>query len=153
MPIESTFAHLQDNPSMPAATVIPVLYYPDVPVAAAWLCRAFGFTERLRIGGHRVQLNVGQGAVVIAQLAGVASGAETTTHSVMVLVSNVNQHFEHTRKAGAKILAEPASFPYGERQYSVVDLAGHTWTFSQSEFSVDPSNWGGQSVQVSENAA
>jgi uncharacterized glyoxalase superfamily protein PhnB len=153
MPVESTFADLHDNLSMPAATVIPGLHYSDVLVAAAWLCRAFGFTERLRIGGHRVQLNVGQGAVVLAQRAGAVSDAETATHSVIVRVSNVNQHFEQARNAGAKILAEPASFPYGERQYSVVDLAGHTWTFSQSEFSVDPGDWGGRLVQVSENAA
>ena len=153
MPPESTFAHLEDNPSMPAATVIPVLHYPDVPIAAAWLCRAFGFAERLRIGGHRVQLNVGQGAVVIAQRAGAVLDTEPATHSVMVRVTNVNQHFEQSRKAGAKILAEPASFPYGERQYSVADLAGHAWTFSQTEFSVDPGDWGGRFIQASESAA
>ena len=44
------------NRSVPSADVIPVLAYPDVPVAAEWLCRAFGFRERLRIGDHRAQL-------------------------------------------------------------------------------------------------
>ena len=48
--------------------MIPVLHYPDVAGAAAWLCRAFGFTERLRIGNHRVQLAVaGAGAIVVTQ--------------------------------------------------------------------------------------
>ena len=51
------------NRSMPRATVIPVLAYPDVHKAAAWLRDAFGFTLRLRIGNHRVQLNAGDGAV------------------------------------------------------------------------------------------
>jgi len=51
------------NRSIPRATVIPVLAYPDVTKAAAWLCDAFGFNVRLRIGNHRVQLNVGDGAV------------------------------------------------------------------------------------------
>ena len=46
------------NRSIPSATVIPVLAYPDVNQAAAWLCDAFGFSVRLRIGNHRVQLNV-----------------------------------------------------------------------------------------------
>jgi uncharacterized glyoxalase superfamily protein PhnB len=140
----STFAHLQDNLSMPAATVIPVLHYPDVPAAAAWPCQTFGFTERLRIGIHRIQLNVGHGAVVIAQIAGAVPDIQKTTHSVMVRVSNVDRHFEHARKVGAKIMAAPTSFPYGERQYTVADPVGHAWTFSQTEFSIDPSAWGGQ---------
>ena len=41
------------NRSIPRATVIPVLAYPDVNQAAAWLCDAFGFSVRLRIGAPR----------------------------------------------------------------------------------------------------
>jgi len=38
----------------PAATVIPVLVYPEVRAAVAWLSEAFGFIERVRIGeDHR----------------------------------------------------------------------------------------------------
>jgi hypothetical protein len=36
------------NRSIPHATVIPVLAYPGVNQAAAWLCDAFGFNVRLR---------------------------------------------------------------------------------------------------------
>lgn len=56
------------NRSMARAIVIPVLAYPDVHKAAAWLCDAFGFTVRLRIGNHRVQLNVGDGAVTVREM-------------------------------------------------------------------------------------
>src|ERR1035438_4770242 len=56
------------NRSIPRATVIPVLAYPDVNQAAAWLCDAFGFSVRLRIGNHRVQLNVGDGAVIVREM-------------------------------------------------------------------------------------
>lgn len=52
----SQFSAGPSNLSMPEATVIPVLSYPDVSVAAAWLCHVFGFSERLRIGNHRIQL-------------------------------------------------------------------------------------------------
>jgi len=38
------------NRSIPRAIVIPVIAYPDVNQAAAWLCDAFGFSVRLRIG-------------------------------------------------------------------------------------------------------
>ncbi|HEY5187354.1 MAG TPA: hypothetical protein VIM19_21235 [Actinomycetes bacterium] len=30
--------------------MIPALIYPDVREAVAWLCSAFGFVERVRIG-------------------------------------------------------------------------------------------------------
>jgi uncharacterized glyoxalase superfamily protein PhnB len=37
----------------------------------------------------------------------------------------------------------PADYPYGERQYTAIDPAGHTWTFSQTIKDVDPADWGG----------
>jgi uncharacterized glyoxalase superfamily protein PhnB len=47
------------NRSVPPCTVIPVLYYPDPSVAAEWLQEAFGFTVRLRIANHRIQMRAG----------------------------------------------------------------------------------------------
>jgi hypothetical protein len=55
------------NRSMPPGSVIPELGYADVPAAARWLCTAFGFRERLRIGSHRIQLLVGDGSVVVVE--------------------------------------------------------------------------------------
>jgi len=55
------------NRSIPNCTVIPELAYADVGEAADWLCDAFGFTVRLRIGNHRAQLNVGDGAMVVTE--------------------------------------------------------------------------------------
>ena len=37
---------MKPNRSIPASTVIPVLIYPDVREAVAWLGAAFGFVER-----------------------------------------------------------------------------------------------------------
>jgi uncharacterized glyoxalase superfamily protein PhnB len=60
---------MKRNRSIPPATVIPVLIYPDVREAVAWLCSAFGFVERLRIGeDHRSQLSVGDGAVIVGDV-------------------------------------------------------------------------------------
>ena len=60
------------NRSIPTATVIPVLVYPDVRAAVAWLTTAFGFVERVRIGeDHRSQMLVGDdGAVIVADVRG-----------------------------------------------------------------------------------
>jgi uncharacterized glyoxalase superfamily protein PhnB len=142
------------NRSMPPSTVIPVLAYPDVDQAINWLCAVFGFTVRLRIGNHRAQLNVSAGAVVIAhQGAGrsAAASGETTRsdeakHSVMVRIDDVDRHHALARTRGARILHPPADYPYGERQYTAEDIAGHRWTFSQSIADVAPEDWGGTMV-------
>lgn len=137
----SQFLSLPDNLSMPAATVIPVLHYPDVSAAAAWLASAFGFTRRLGIGAHRIQLAVGNGAVVVA--AG-PPPAHPHAFSLMVRVRDVDAHARVAEAAGARIVAAPETFPYGERQYGVEDPGGYIWTFSQSVANVDPASWGGQ---------
>jgi uncharacterized glyoxalase superfamily protein PhnB len=123
---------------MPDATIIPVLGYDDVPAAAAWLCDAFGFRVRLRIADHRVQLVLGDGAVVAAGARGDAS-----SHSLLVRVDDVDAHHARVEAAGALIVSPPADFPYGERQCTVEDVGGHRWTFSQTVSDADPADWGG----------
>ena len=68
--------------------------------------------------------------------------------SVMVRVDDVDGHHEHARERGARIVRGPADYPYGERQYTVEDLGGHTWTFSQSIADVAPEDWGGTSHRL-----
>ena len=131
----------QVNTAMPASTVIPELAYADVNVAADWLCSTFGFTLRLRFDGHRAQLNFGDGAmVVVARVDDVATS--DPTHAVMIRVLDVDEHYRRACDAGATILKAPESYPYGERQYSVADLDGHRWTFSQSIADFDPRDFG-----------
>ena len=59
---------LKHNRSIPPATVTPVVYYPDVRAAVAWLSTAFGFVERTRIGdSHRAQMSISDdGAMIVA---------------------------------------------------------------------------------------
>jgi len=135
------------NRSIPSATVIPVLIYPDVREAVAWLTEAFGFVERLRIGeGHRSQLDVGEGAVIAADVRDNRRPPrpDESTHSVLVRVEDAAAHCERARAHGAEILMEPTDFEYGERQYTAADLAGHRWTFSETLEDVDPAAWGGE---------
>jgi uncharacterized glyoxalase superfamily protein PhnB len=136
------------NRSMPQATVIPELAYGDVTAAAAWLCDAFGFTVRLRIAAHRIQLNAGSGAIVVTELAGGHDARRDRAHSVMVRVENADAHHAHAAAHGARVLRQPATYPYGERQYTVEDPGGHVWTFSQSVADAAPEDWGGESVAL-----
>ena len=66
----------------------------------------------------------------------------------MVRVEDVDSHYERSRMHGARILEPPTDYSYGERQYTVEDLAGHAWTFSQSIADVVPEHWGGTSHQL-----
>ena len=131
------------NRSMAPGPVIPELSYADVPTAASWLCNAFGFTERLRIGSHRIQLHVGAGAIVVVEADGDSNAGGGR---VMVPVDDVDAHYAQARAAGAKVLNEPTTYPFGERQYSVIDIGGHRWTFTQTVADSDPTTWGGELV-------
>jgi uncharacterized glyoxalase superfamily protein PhnB len=119
------------NRSIPRATVIPVLANPDVNQAAAWLCDAFGFSVRLRIGNHRVHLNVGDGAVIVRELRQDETNARLGLGcSVTVRVDHADAHSNRARAHGGRITQDPVTHPYGERQYKAEDFAGHSWTFS-----------------------
>jgi uncharacterized glyoxalase superfamily protein PhnB len=140
------FGEVKPNRSIPTASVVPVLIYPDVREAVAWLEGAFGFSERVQIGEHhRSQMNAGGGAVIIGDVRSdrTPPRAGEVTHSVMVRVQDAEAHFERARAFGARILMEPTDFEYGERQYSAEDPAGHQWTFSETRADVHPDEWGG----------
>ncbi len=134
---------------MPPGIIIPVLGYRDLRAAVQWLCHAFGFTEHIRIGHHRVQLTYGHASVVALSAAAESpkpSSADAITHSVMMRVADADSHCRHARAAGARIISEPADYPYGERQYTAEDVGGHRWTFSQTIDDVDPADWGGELI-------
>ena len=136
------------NRSAPAATIVPILIYEDVGRAVDWLCGAFGFTERLRaardgVVGH-AQLVVGNGAIMMGRQGGpyrLPSAGEVCQY-VLVHVEDVDRHHDRAKQFGARIVDAPANMPFGERQYTAEDPAGHRWTFSQSVADVSPEDWG-----------
>ena len=141
---------MKHNRSIPPATVIPVLVYPDVRAAVDWLTTAFGFAERTRIGeSHRAQMSIGaEGAVIVADVAGERQPpqANVVTHEIKVRVEDVAAQFERARAAGAKVLEPPIDREYGERECTVEDLAGHRWQFSETLRDVSPEEYGCQTV-------
>ncbi len=132
------------NRSVPPCQVIPVLRYPDPGVAAEWLGKAFGFTVRLRIANHRIQMRAGEGCFTIGE------GNIVPNHSsaVQVRIENALSHCERARIAGAKILTEPKDQMYGERQYEAEDFYGHRWNFTETIADVEPESYGGTSVNI-----
>jgi len=138
------------NRSAPPATVTPVLVYPDVRAAVAWLASAFGFEERVRIGAsHRAQLRVGSdAAIVVADTRGdqVAPSDGVVTHLVKVRVPDVDAAFARARDRGARVVEELTTFEYGERSGVVEDVGGHRWELTQTVRDTAPEEWGGTTI-------
>jgi uncharacterized glyoxalase superfamily protein PhnB len=144
---------------MPPCSLLPELVYEDVGEAVQWLCETFGFVKRWTAGNHRAQLAFGDGAIAVTEER-VGTGyadqpdaveyraprAGAVSHAVMVRVSDVDAHFAHARRRGARIIHVPTDYPYGERQYEVEDLGGHRWTFSETIGDVAPEAWGGSTA-------
>ena len=138
------------NRSAPPVTVTPVLIYPDVRAAVAWLESAFGFEERVRVGdAHRAQLRVGaDGAVIVADVRRdqVAPSAGIVSQIIKLRVPDVDTAFARARDFGARVVDEPTTHEYGERSCMVEDLAGHRWELTQTMRDVEPEEWGGVTV-------
>jgi uncharacterized glyoxalase superfamily protein PhnB len=139
---------MRRNRSVPPATVVPILAYPDVRSAVQWLSAAFGFIERTRIGeSHRAQLSIGgDGAMIVAEDRGNLVPGSGPTHVIRVRVNDVDASFEQARAFGARILEAPTDREYGERDFTVEDLAGHRWQFSESVSDVAPEEYGCQTI-------
>ena len=140
---------MRRNRSVPPPQVIPVLVYPDVREAVAWLEGALGASERVRIGdGHRAQLSLNGEAVIGAEPGNtrVPPSGGVTTHMVMLRVDDVDAVCERARGHGARVLMEPTSFAYGERQCELEDPFGQRWSLTQTIADVAPEEWGGVTV-------
>jgi uncharacterized glyoxalase superfamily protein PhnB len=124
------------NRSVSRAQVIPVLTTSSRRASGSAACSVS--KNRLRIGNHRVQLVFGDGAVILT--AGRTKrqvASNPVTHHVHVRVDDAHRHHEQAKRSDARIRQPPTDYPYGERQYSALDLAGHHWTFLQSIADVD----------------
>src|SRR4029078_12844351 len=122
------------NRSVPPCTVIPVLIYPDPGAAAEWLSKAFGFTVRLRIADHRIQMKAGDGFLTIAE----GNAAPNNSHIVQVRIEDAEGHCARARQNGAIILTEPKDHSYGERQYNAQDFYVQRWDFTGTSAHIAP---------------
>jgi uncharacterized glyoxalase superfamily protein PhnB len=120
-------------------SVSPYLLYNDVDAAVAWLGRAFGLKERMKMPGPdgrtgHAELEAEDGVIMMGcpgpdyrnpnALGGV-------TALVFVEVSDVDAHHARARGAGAEIVSPLEDKPYG-RTYAAKDPEGHHWHFAQS---------------------
>jgi uncharacterized glyoxalase superfamily protein PhnB len=120
-------------------TIFPILRYNDARTAIRWLCSAFGFVQVLSVpeSGDYVrhaQLKLGKNLIMIGSVRpndGIVSprGLGSATQMLAVYVEDPDAHFARAQAQGAKILRPPANTDFGSREYHVLDLEGHPWTF------------------------
>ena len=131
--------------------VIPMLAYEDAGRAAEWITKVFGFreVERFHNGAGTVTdvvLDLDGATVLVGHPSDAYQGPrrhaqacalarqwlETSfiVDGVVVYIGDVDTHFGHAKRAGAKILTEPETNER-QRQYRVEDAEGHRWMFAQ----------------------
>jgi uncharacterized glyoxalase superfamily protein PhnB len=126
--------------------ISPYLYYRDVAGALAWLSKAFGFKERMRMPGPdggivHAEMEFADGVIMLGCPApDYRNPAKLgqVTQSLYVFVEDVDKHFRQAKESGATILDEPADQFYGDRRYGAVDPEGHQWYFAQHVRDVAP---------------
>lgn len=147
------------NRSVPVDTLLPHVDYKHLPRAIEWLITTFGLVEHYRWGDpiSGAQMRLGNAWLMVnaakspQQKTPIELGYGTQT--LTIFIEDVENHYAHTRAAGANIVEELHETVYGEFQYGVRDLEGHLWLFSRHARNVDPAKWGATVVNPIENQA
>jgi uncharacterized glyoxalase superfamily protein PhnB len=120
--------------------ITPYLLYEDLSGAMAWLAKAFGFQERMRLAGpdglpRHAEMTLGDDEALLLGHPGPRyrnpKHLGSVTQHLYVRVADVDSLFQRAVDAGAVVLEKPADQPYGERRCGVVDPEGHHWYLAQ----------------------
>lgn len=118
--------------------IFPTLTYADAPAAIEWLCRVFGFEERLVVPGPdgtvmHSELSLGPGVIMVSSVkpeqGRTAPPAGDHSHGVCVRVDDPDAHHARAVAEGADVFRELRDEEYGARGYQVRDLEGRSWYF------------------------
>jgi uncharacterized glyoxalase superfamily protein PhnB len=117
--------------------VITVLAYTDIAAAHDYLVDRLAFASgglyrdgdghvvhgEVTAGCRRIWLHLTSEEHRLSSPAAIGTACGGT----VVLVDDVDAHFEAARRAGATITREPSDQDYGQREYEVEDPEGHRW--------------------------
>lgn len=120
-------------------TIFPILRYNDARGAIRWLCATFGFIKLFSLPEsglfvRHAQLKLGTNVIMLGSVRPDERMASpqvlgAATQALCVYVDDLDAHFERARSAGAGITSPPKDTDFGSREYHVLDLEGHPWTF------------------------
>lgn len=123
----------------PDPQVVPYLLYEDAGAAMDWLVIVFGFTERVRDqhsdGNVRHgELQLDNGGVIMVGSPGTdfrgPAKLGRVTQLLCITITDVLAHRERAQAAGADV-SEISIRANRARSYTVDDLEGHRWYFSE----------------------
>jgi PhnB protein len=133
-------AKKKSTATRPAQWITPYLFYADVDAALDWLSKAFGFKPMMKFAGpggktNHSAMKLANGEVFMLGCPGPKyknpKRLGNVTQGLYITVEDVDKHYLRAKKAGAKIIDEPADQFYGDRRYSAADPEGHHWYFAQ----------------------
>lgn len=122
-------------------SIIPALRYRDATKAIEWLCEAFGFRRKMVVPGDggriaHAELTLGNGMVMLGDaetefgnLVEAPGSSKRSSPAIYVVIDDVDAHYARAKEAGAQIVFDIKTQDYGGRDYTVLDLEGHVWTF------------------------
>lgn len=127
------------NPPAGLPRIVPHVIYEDVAAAIDMLTTTFGFRERLSarhlmpdgtIG--RTQMEVVDSVITLGLPSVHGESPRRGVSSMLyIYVDDVDAHFRRACAAGAAIVMELETQPWGDRRYQATDAEGHQWTFAQ----------------------
>lgn len=117
----------------------PSICYQDAPAAIAWLCKAFGFTERLVVPGPdgtvmHSELSLGNAVIMVGSPHPERGfmplkGRREASQMLSLHVDDPDAHHARAKAAGAVITRPLQDEEYGSRGYMATDPEGHQWYF------------------------
>jgi len=141
---------MTDQQSTPS-DIYPGLSYDDAPAAIEFLCRAFGFEQRLVVPGPdgtvmHSELSFGTGVIMVGSArpneGRVSPAGLPAIHAALSIhVDDPDAHCARAVAAGAVIVQELQDADYGSRGYTAKGPEGHQWHFATYRPGVW---WGGE---------
>jgi uncharacterized glyoxalase superfamily protein PhnB len=117
------------------------MMYRDCPAAIEWLCRVFGFEKHAVHPGEgntimHAELTLGSGMIMLGTLSDNAYArymkhpdqiGMCETQSCSLIVEDADAVYARAKAAGAAMLFDIETKPYGGRGFTCRDLEGRIW--------------------------
>lgn len=108
---------------------IAVFVVRDLDASLAYYREALGFDVAFTWGEPTYYAGVCRGAVTLHLQAASRTPRPPGASSLCVFVGSADDVHRELRGRGARVLKEPATYPYGMRDFDVADLDGNTLVF------------------------
>ena len=122
--------------------IFPTLRYRDAPAMIAWLCEAFGFSERVVYPGPdgtiaHAELSLGSAMIMLGSarddrfgaMVGAPDAEGGNGQAIYVAIEDPDGLCARAQAAGARILMGLTDTDYGSRDFICRDPEGYVWCF------------------------